>query len=66
MNYEVVKNGQTTKGWARGRGLVDQIHFFTKRLLVIDGILEWDPVVISNLSVTFPLSFDYSEPKFEI
>lgn len=47
----------------RGRVLVDQHHFFTKRLMVVDGILEWDAVTISNLSVNSLIAFDFSEPK---
>lgn len=38
-NYLVSKGGQNMTGWARGRVLVDQTAFFTKRLLIIDGLL---------------------------
>lgn len=44
MNYSVNSSGQKAKtGWARGRVLVDQTAYFIKRLMIINGYLEWDP-----------------------
>lgn len=34
--------------------------------MVVDGILEWDAVTISNLSVNSLIAFDFSEPKLQL
>lgn len=33
--------------------------------MIKDGYLEWDPTMISALTVAFPITFDYSEPKLD-
>ena len=62
----MIKTSNANKtGSARGRVLVDQTAYFTKQLLIRGGYLEWDPASISALTVTYPLSFDHSEPKLD-
>lgn len=65
LDYNITRNGATKSGWARGRVLMDQTAYFIKRLLIKDGFLEWDPTEASNLTLTFPISIEYSEPTLE-
>ena len=66
LNYTIKdQSGKEKKGWGRGRVTVDQTAYFIKRLLVKDGFMEWDPSNITNLQVTYPIAFDYSEPTLD-
>ena len=65
LDYLIKTSASNKTGSARGRVLVDQTAYFTKQLLVKGGYLEWDPVNISALLVTYPLAFDHSEPKLD-
>jgi hypothetical protein len=49
-------------GWARGRTLVDQ-YSFLKKLTMIDGAIEWDPVDLPELDINSQFSIEYSDPK---
>lgn len=66
LDYNITKTGGVKKsGWARGRVLLDQTTYFIKRLLIKDGYLEWDPTEATNLTMTFPIAIEYSEPTLE-
>ena len=43
FNYQVLRDGKNFTGSAMGRVLADHLSYFIKRVLIIDGLLEWDP-----------------------
>lgn len=45
--------------------MLDQTAYFIKRLLIKEGFLEWDPTEATNLTCTFPISIEYSEPTLQ-
>jgi hypothetical protein len=46
---------QTVNGWARGRVLLDD-NYFTKKIVMILGVLEWDPATVPELTISRLLS----------
>lgn len=42
--------------------MVDQ-YSFLKKLTMIDGAIEWDPVDLPELDINSQFSIEYSDPK---
>lgn len=62
FNYEVVNGTSKKTGSALGHVLADQTSYFIKRLMIIDGYLEWDLVDIGLISITYPTTVESSTP----
>ena len=65
FNYEIKKSSGTVKGLATGRVLMEQNSYFVKKLILQNSTLEWEPTDISTLTVLYPLSINYSDPKLD-
>jgi hypothetical protein len=61
FNYEVDYNGQIKTGWAFARGILDP-SYFTKKLNLNTGSINWLPGVINPLTFTQFLHIEHSEP----
>jgi hypothetical protein len=55
FNFTMKHEQQNVTGWARGRVLVDD-NYFTKKIVMILGALEWDPANVPDLTISRLLS----------
>jgi hypothetical protein len=62
-DYEARHEEGNKTGMARGRTLADHMHF-TKRIVLVNGALEWDPVDSTDITLSSQLSMDYEDPPF--
>lgn len=65
FDIQMKHENKNVTGWAQGRTLFDQ-YWFTKRLRMIDGALEWDPFNLTRLEINSQFSIEYSEPKLTL
>lgn len=64
FNYSITGASQKI-GFASGEGLLDEDHYFIKKIIKENDYLEWEPTNISNLHLTFPFDIVSSSPALE-
>lgn len=66
FSYSIIKNGQVEKsGIARGATNLDPSKF-TKKIISDLGTVEWDPLVVDNLTLSSQIPILQSIPKLSI
>lgn len=62
FNYSIAYEGKSKEGVFRAKGYVDP-SYFTKKLIMIDGYLEWRPDTVPAFTFSQDFLFEYANPN---